>query len=432
MGKKIAVIGGGIAGLTAAYLLHREHRVIVFEKSGRLGGNAYSITTPEGDRPDIAVAAFGRAGYPNFYALLEELGVETGTPANTFMSFHDLETKKGLYLTPSFRGSLRQRFQFLSPGTLKSLYRLVTGLNEAQRLLQRGRLKGLAMRECLRLIPGWEDDAGMILVCVLCLMSSMSFSEVLKAPAEFFVNKLRVHHDVVSPKFLYSVRAVKAGTHAYVSALAGHFSESVVLKSKIKAVVRKRGEVTLVMNTGKNEKFDAVVFSCNADQALKLLDRPTSEEKELLGVWRYKEGRVVVHKDHSAFPAKDLIQAYTYLHEGSAIDGMDTSVNGALWFEPHVSKDCDYICTQHPNFPIRKDLVCYETVLRTPIFDFKSVETIPKLPGLNGVLNTYYCGSHFGFGLHEDAVTSAISAVQGLGVKWRRSRPSRGFGNLWG
>lgn len=424
MKNGIAIIGGGIAGLTAAYLLHPRHEVTLFEKSGRVGGNAYMIETPEGDRPDIAVAAFGRAGYPNFYALLDELDVKTTTSANTFMSFHNLNTKNGLYLTPSLKGGFRQRFQFLNANTIKSVYQLVTGLSQAQRLLQKDGLKGLTMRDCLRMMK-MRGEAELVLVCVLCLMSSMSCREVLDAPAEFFVDKLRVHNDVVSPKFLYSVRAIQGGTGAYVKALKDRFADRIVFNSRVKRVTRERGGVAVTMAGGAKERFERVIFACNADQALALLGDPTPDEKRLLGCWRYKEGRIVVHKDHSHFPSKDLIQAYTYLYTGDGVDGMETSVNGALWHEPHVDDDSDYICTQHPNFPIRKDLIRFKTVLRTPIFDFNSVAAIPELPKLNGVKNTYYCGSHFGHGLHEDAVSSAVAVARHLGVSWPSQRPSR-------
>lgn len=430
MKKKIAIIGGGIAGLTAGYLLGRQHEVTLFEKTDRLGGNAYMIETPDGHKVDIAVAAFGKAGYPDFYALLDELGIKTEACANTFMSFHDMITKEGLYLTPSLKGGFKQGFHFLKPKTIKSLYNLFSGIKEAQKQLEKGSLEGQTVRECLASLPQFQGEAQMVLVCVLCLLSSMAYEEVLDAPAKFFIKKLKVNHDVISPKFLYSVRAVQGGTQAYVQAMIDHFSGNISFNSKIKTILRNKSGVTIVMKSGKKLKFDSVVFACNADQALALLDRPTKDEKRLLGVWRYKEGELIVHKDHSHFPSKDLIQAYTFLYSNLA-NQTATSVNGALWYEPYVSDDCDYICTQHPNFPIRKDLICFKTKLRTPIFDFDSVLTVPELPSLNGAQNTYYCGSHFGHGLHNDAISSAIAVAEKLGVKWERKKGSGLLGRIF-
>ena len=167
------------------------------------------------------------------------------------------------------------------------------------------------------------------------------------------------------------------------------------------------------MNDGEKLVFDKVVFACNADQALKLLNEPTDKEKRLLGAWKYTEGRIVVHNDHTFFPKRELMKGYTFLYRDKG-RYIDTSISGSLWALPEVSDHCDLISTQHPNFPIDKDSIVFEKIFRTPIFDFNSCQTISDLPSLNGIKNTYYCGSHFGFGVHEDAVSSAMEIVPKL------------------
>jgi predicted NAD/FAD-binding protein len=126
-----------------------------------------------------------------------------------------------------------------------------------------------------------------------------------------------------------------------------------------------------------------------------------------------------VHRDYTAFPKRELMQPYTFLYRRR--DGvLSTSVNGALWLESAVPDTCDLISSQHPNFPIREDRIELDTVLRTPIFDFDSCATTHRLEELNGVNNTYYCGSYFGYGLHEDAIRSAVEVARRLGVEpWR-------------
>lgn len=415
--KKIAIIGGGIAGLTAAYYLNKQHDIKLFEKSDRLGGNAYSIDTAEAKAVDIAVAVFGREGYGHFFSLLQELKIETDFSANTFMSMHDLDTKKGIYLTPSLRGGIKQSFDMIKPDHLKSVFGFFRGLKVANQLLDKGLLKGKTMGECIRMVPQFDRNATLFLICTLCLLSSMSASEVLETPAHFFLNKLRTHNDVVSPKVLFSVQATKNGTRSYVEAMSKTFQDKVEFQSKIKTVKRNQKEVVLIMENGTEEKFDHVVFGCNADQALALLEEPTALERQLLGVWKYREGEIIVHRDHSSFPARDLIQAYTYLYTRDQNGNLNTSVSGALHFEHQVPDESDLISTQHPNFPIRKDLTEFQTVLRTPIFSFESVEAIEKMPMLNGTMNSYYCGSHFGYGLHNDAIRSAMTVANLLGVE---------------
>jgi predicted NAD/FAD-binding protein len=412
---RIAVIGGGIAGLTAASRLSPRHEVTLFEKSGRVGGNAYSVRTREGFDVDIAVAAFGRAGYSNFYALLSELGVETAMCLTSYASFHDLERQTGTYLTATLAGLVAQRFDALRPGKLWRLSKLISGLHQAQQLRLEGRLDGKTMRDLLAMVPDLSGDARTVLLGSLCLLSSMNLEELLDAPARFFMEKLAHHHDFISPKAFYSVRAIKRGTQAYVQALASKLEGHLELNAAVSSIRRTPQEVTVRLATGEVRSFDRLILACPAPQALALLDDPTADERRLLGAWSYKAGQVVLHRDLSHLPARALIQAYTVLYRKTP-DGelANVSINGALWHEPQASSTCDYVSTQYPNFDIDPALVELETVLHTPVFDFASVATTAQLPRLQGVRGTAFCGSYFGFGLHEDAVTSALAAARAV------------------
>jgi uncharacterized protein len=416
MSERIAVIGGGVAGLAAGYLLRRDFELTLFEKERRLGGNAYTYTARDGQRLDIAVAAFGRAGYEHFFRLLAELGIVTHSSAGTYMSFHDLDTRRGIYVTPSLRGLRAQRFRILRPEQLRPFWELWRGLAAARRIQKEEGFGDRTVREGLRLLPRISGDAETIFMCALCLLSSMSAEEVLEAPARFFFAKIAVHNDVISPKAIYSVRTLPGGTRSYVSALARAFGDRIVRGARIRAVRRNGDRIRIALSGGGEETFDKVIFACNADQVLDLLEAPTPLERELLSPWRYKDGRLVVHRDFTAFPQRELMQAYNFLYHRRD-GGLSTSVNGALWLESAVPDTCDLISSQHPNFPIREDRIELDTVLRTPIFDFRSCATTTRLPALNGIKNTYYCGSYFGYGLHEDAIRSAVEVARRLGVE---------------
>ncbi len=159
MSKRIAVIGGGVAGLAAGYLLGRQFQMTLFEKEPRLGGDAYTYTGRDGQQLDIAVAAFGRAGYDHFFRLLAELGVVTRSSAGTYMSFHDLDTRQGIYVTPSLRGLRAQRFRILRPSQLRPFWELSRGLTEARRIQKEGGFGDLTVSEGLRLLPRISGDA---------------------------------------------------------------------------------------------------------------------------------------------------------------------------------------------------------------------------------------------------------------------------------
>lgn len=131
------------------------------------------------------------------------------------MSFHDLDTEQGLYITPTLKGSQSQHFDLFRPRTLKILWRLFSGIKKAQALMDQGALQGCTMGECMAQIPQFKRGGPRtILLSTLCLLSSMNAEEVLSTPAHFFLNKLRIHNDVISPRAVYSVRTVKGGLRA--------------------------------------------------------------------------------------------------------------------------------------------------------------------------------------------------------------------------
>ena len=274
----------------------------------------------------------------------------------------------------------------------------------------------MTVREAIETIPQIRGEGELFLLCSLCLLSSMSGDQVLAAPADFFFEKLAIHNDVISAKSIRSIRTIEGGTQAYVKALAAPLDGRIELESTISTIRRDADGVTLEFEDGSEQRFDKLVLACNADQALALLAEPTELERELLSPWRYMEGPLVVHRDHSAFPPAPLRQGYTFLYRRSEDGGLETSVNGMMRFLAGLPKNYDLIGSQHPNFPIDEKLIEFKTVFRTPIFDFDSCATVKRLPELNGTLGTYYCGSHFGHGLHEDGVISASGVAKAWGV----------------
>jgi predicted NAD/FAD-binding protein len=179
MNQRIAIIGGGVAGLTAGHLLNEKYDITLFEKSMRIGGNAYTLTTPDGEEVDIAVAAFGKFSYKNFFKLLSKLNIETVSPfsinpLNAFglgFGFYNLDTKDGLYITPGIKGLISQKFQILRLSHAKSILQLMWGLKRAKKLLDAGELEGSTLEEAIRKVPQLTGDSELIFIGGLCLIS---------------------------------------------------------------------------------------------------------------------------------------------------------------------------------------------------------------------------------------------------------------------
>ncbi|MCP4749957.1 MAG: FAD-dependent oxidoreductase [Proteobacteria bacterium] len=414
MSKRIAIIGAGIAGLTAAYLLNRKHDIALYEKEDHLGGNAHTLHTSDGIEFDIAVAVFGKKNYPNFNKLLKELNVEMYGATDGGASMRNLDTGKEAHLSPTLKGMIAQRFAMFYPWNLARLK--CPTIPEGMKFYEAGKLDGLTMAEALAILPPSRRDSLMMRIFVLCLVSSMYYDDVMAAPASFFFGKMVAHREFFT-KTKGAFFHPEGNTRSYVNALVAHFKPKILLNARIARIARSETGVLVKMDGGDEAQFDQIVFACNADQVLKLLEKPTDEEEKILGAWRYQDGPIVVHKDRSSFPKREHYSMFTFLYTDRG-GKIHTSVNGHVRSLRTVPDDCRYISSQHPNFPIDENRIEYRKVFRTPIYDAKSVQTIRDLPSLNGKMNTYYCGSHFGYGLHEDAVSSAAAVAADLGVQW--------------
>ncbi len=415
MGEKIAIVGGGIAGLTAAYLLNDKYDITLFEKEDRIGGNMYTLNTSDGHEFDVSIFFFNKKTYPNFFKLLKKLGLKVTTLplAGASMTMHNLDSKETRYF--NFDPFAKWMIKRISLKTMMINFNFFINLIRGLRMFRDGKFEGLTMKQAMDMLPDFREEGKKLLLFPLCLMASMYYDELMGAPAVYFWSKVDEHYGTLGK--VMSWRLIDYRTKEYIEALSKSYQDKIVLNSDIKSISRTENNVTLKMGDGSKLDFDRVVFACYADQALKLLEQPTDEEKRILGVWKYNDGLVVVHKDNKLFPEKDLLAMYEYLFTDRDGD-IQTSINATYNYQKGVSDECEYLGTQYPNFPINDELIEFQKVFRTPIYTDGSTPMIKELPALNGKMNSYYCGSHFGYGLHEDAVTSAIEVAKKFGVGW--------------
>jgi predicted NAD/FAD-binding protein len=416
MAENIAIIGGGMAGLTAGYLLHDRHNVTLFEKENRLGGNAYTLDTKTGEDIDISVFFWSLRAYPNFATLLKKLGIRLGTwpMEGLSQSFLNMGTRRNYYLSCD---PTKLRSTFSLKNFKSSIHQMVVLRNYLKmvRMYREGQLDGLTLRQALEFCPELTGDLLKLAIFPICIMTSMLWDELMDAPSEFAIAK--IEKQIGSPLKFASWRLFPCKTCVYLEKLAAPFKDRIITQAAIASVARNGRGVTLTMADHSEHTFDKVIFACPADTALGLLAEPTGDEIGLLSPWRYKDGLVIVHTDKTNYPPENLWAMYSYLYTDE--DGkINTSINAHYRFQNGVHNKSEYIGCQHPNIHIDPDKIEFKKVFRTPLYDKKSILTIKDLPSLNGKNNTYYCGSHFGYGLHEDAVTSAIDVGRMLGATW--------------
>jgi len=301
---KIAIIGSGIAGLTSAYLLNRQHDITVFEAESWIGGHTHTVPVKL-DGQDYAIdtgfIVFNDWTYPNFIKLMEQLGVASQP---TEMSFSVTDPHSGVEYNGNTLNSLfAQRSNLLSPGFWGMLRDILRFNKEVQKDLVDGQIGAdITLGEYLEQQGYGQRFIEHYIVPMGAAIWSMSLADMLGFPLQFFVRFFR-NHGLLSVSNRPQWRVIKGGSSAYVKPLTASFAERIRLNCAVQRVERQADGVTVTSATG-SEFFDEVIFACHSDQALRLLADPSLREREILGDLRYADNDVVLHTDTRLLPSR--------------------------------------------------------------------------------------------------------------------------------
>jgi predicted NAD/FAD-binding protein len=422
---KIAVIGTGISGLAAAWMLNRRHDVTVYEKNARPGGHSRTMTVRYGNR-DIAVdtgfIVFNERNYPNLTQLFRRLNVPV---KNSDMSFGlTVDDGRLEWGAKSLSAVFGQRRNLVRPRFLKLLYdvlrfnqTVVAEVERAPHLTLGGLLAKMRMGDWfLRhyLLP----MAGAIWSCPP--------RQMLDFPARTFV-RFFVNHHLLSVRGQPQWLTVDGGSQIYVERLAAALGGRVRLNCGAVRVTRGADDVTVEDAGGAVTVYDKVVFGCHADEALALLGDADDEERAALSPITYQKNLAVLHADTSVMPKNRPCWSSWIYHAEDA--GAETKISVTYWMNSlqGIEEACPLFVTLNPHRPIAEDKIFDRHLFDHPVFDFPAMEAQAALKQRNGRRNTWFCGAHLGHGFHEDGLVSAMAVAAGLGAPapWVESEPSR-------
>ena len=417
-GKRVAVIGAGVAGLTAAHILQRKYRVTLFEKNDYAGGHTHTIVLSDG--PDAGTAVdtgfivMNHRNYPLFTKLLDQLGVELQDSEMSF-GYHDCRT--GLqYSGSGLNGLFGQRRNLLRP----SFYRMVGDIfrffREAERRLGDSSLEGMTLGEFLTQGRYGQDFMRHHLIPMGAAIWSTPCAEMLQFPASSFVRFFH-NHGLLTVKDRPQWRTVRGGSHTYVKKILAGLQGEVVLGDGVASVRRAAKSVAVRTRGGQGGEYDFVVIAAHADEALGMLDDPSDAEKRLLGAWKYQVNRTVLHTDPSFMPPLRRVWAsWNYSREADAPDTAPATLTYDMNRLQRLATREPLFVTLNAPRAFVGGRVLAEMNYDHPTYSFDAFASQHELPTLNGESRTWFCGSYFGYGFHEDAVRSAVNVVRKLGL----------------
>ncbi|MCA0406527.1 MAG: FAD-dependent oxidoreductase [Proteobacteria bacterium] len=412
-GSRIAVIGAGISGHSAAWLLSQRHGVTLFEREGRLGGHSNTRDIMVGGREvavDTGFIVFNEATYPNLIALFAHLKVETYP---TDMSFAvSLDDGRLEYAGNDLKSLFAQKRNLISPRFWKMLIDLMRFYRDAPALADAA--EDLTLDAFLDAHGYGRSVREDHLYPMAAAIWSTPSAEVGAQPAAAFIRFCQNHGLLqVSNRPLW--RTVKGGSRAYVEALRKASRATAHINAEVVQVKRDAEGVSVITKDGSEARFDHVVFACHADEALRMLAEPTADEHALLSPFRYAPNIAYLHSDVSQMPKRKAVwSSWNYLARGQ---GDARELTCSYWMNrlQDLGTDTPVIVTLNPMDKPREDLTQAVISYEHPQFDMATLAAQKALWRLQGVQNTWFCGAHFGAGFHEDGLQSGLAVAEALG-----------------
>jgi len=419
MGQRIAVIGSGVAGLTAAYLLQRRYEVLLFEADDRLGGHAHTHDVPSAHGGTIGVDSgfivHNERTYPTLLRLFGELGVRT---RGTEMSMSIRCDGCGLQYAGAkgLSGLFAQRRNVFDGRYLRMLAAVKRFHLHARRLLDAPAAGDVHLGAFLAIggYSGYFVDH--FLLPLVSTVWSADRADTLRYPARYLFEFLR-NHGMLTVKNSPTWRTVVGGSREYVE-LAAKQLTAVHLSTPVRSVLRTGRGVEVRDDADACHRVDKVVVATHGDQALRLLAKPTRAESEVLGAFRYSRNEAWLHTDTRLLPTLPDARAGWNYHTptcGAPIGAVQVSYDMNRLMR--LDEPTGYVVTLNPGNDPHPGSVVAKMSYEHPVYTPESVAAQRRLPELNdGVLA--YAGAYHGWGFHEDGCSSGARAAESMGVKW--------------
>tara|TARA_Y100000590_G_C15599672_1_gene969507 strand:+ start:73 stop:1314 length:1242 start_codon:yes stop_codon:yes gene_type:complete len=412
---KIAVIGSGISGLGAAYLLSKKHKVDLFEKDDHFGGHAYTVEIPTKNSKkilsmDIGFIVFNKINYPNLLKLFNLLEVPY---EESNMSFSvSVKNSNVEYCGSGLSGLFSNKYNILNFNFIKMIKEIIYFYKYAEKINEK-QYENITLGEFLKLRRMSKYFINFHIIPMVAAIWSMPLDLIEKMPLSLFLNFFK-NHGLFKIKNRPQWYTVTGRSKIYVSKILKKISGEYYKNYEIKKVFRNPNSVRLYYGSS-NEYFDYdhVIFACHADDSLKLIENPTENEIKILKSFQYKKNIAVLHNDEILMPKNKK----AWSSWNSIMDIHDLNKNCVTyWLNKlqNLNSNDNYFLTLNPIIPIDEKKVMKVVEFTHPFYDIKTIKAQRYLSEIQGINNSWFCGSYFGYGFHEDGLKSAITIAAKL------------------
>lgn len=413
----VAVIGAGISGLTAAYLLSGTHDVTVFEADERLGGHAHTHAVPSASGPALAIDSgfivMNEHTYPNLIRLFAELGVET-RPTEMSMSIVCEECGLSYAGGRGASGILAQPRRLLDRRFIGLLRQVPRFHSRARDLLESGD-STTTWGEFLSAGKFSDYFIQHFAIPLISCVWSCNDDDALSYPAKHLFEFLN-HHGMLQVKGSPTWRTVVGGSRSYVDRIAALLPD--VRLSEPVSVIQRRADAVEVTTANGTFIFDRVVIATHADQALTMLVDATPEEQADLGAIGYSANETWLHTDSTLLPSNSRARA-SWNYRMPQCRGRSNKVVVSYWMNrlQGLSSTNDYVVTLNATDHVDPAHITAQMTYSHPIFTTEAVEAASRLRTAGGE-RLAFAGAHLGWGFHEDGCRSGVAAAESFGVRW--------------
>ena len=409
----VAIVGAGISGMSATWLLSRRHHVTLYEADPRLGGHSLTVEAPSAAGPmpvDMGFIVYNEQNYPNLVAMFDHLGVPTKpTDMGFAVSLEDGALEYGgdnfFTLFAQWRNLVRPRFWSM--------------LSDLARFYRDAPTHACALESGLTSLGDYLNAQGYgrafqndHLLPQAAAIWSTPLKDIRDYPAAAFI-RFCENHGLLKLIDRPIWRTVDGGSRAYVSRLTAAWAERARTGRAVTAVRRTANGALVRDVTGEVARYDHVVIATHADQGLALLDDASPRERALLGAFGYKRNVAVLHSDTALMPRRrGTWSAWNYVGGRG-----DDELCVTYWMNrlQGLPERHPLFVTLNPTRPIDPAKIIRVEAFDHPQFDAPAMRAQRDLWSLQGARNTWWCGSYFGAGFHEDGLQSGLAVAEALG-----------------